>query len=150
MGDKHRGNAGGALNPADFLPGLQPQPGVQVAQGLVQKQNPGHLHQCPGDGHPLLLAAGKLRGLSLQQALDLHQLRRLQSLFVHLLLGQAVLPLPVFQGEPDVLQHRQVGIQGIVLEHQSHSPVLRGQIGHIVLPEKDFSGGWLLQAAEKI
>ena len=150
MGDEHGGDPGGALNPANLLPGLQPESGVQIAQRLVQQENLRHFHQSPGNGHPLLLAAGKLAGLALQQALDLHQLRRLQSLFVHLLLGKFVLPLPVFQGEPDVLQHRQMGIQGIVLEHQPHPPVLRRQIRHVVLAEENLPGSRLLQSAEKV
>ena len=58
-----------------------------------QQKHPGHLHQGPGDGHPLLLAAGKLPGLALQKLLDLHQLGGFQGAAAHLLAGGPLLAL---------------------------------------------------------
>ena len=150
MGDEHRGDTSGALNPPDFLPGLQPQPGVQVGQGLVQQQNPGHFHQSPGNGHPLLLTAGELAGLAVHEILNLHQPGGLQGFFRHLLLGEFVFPFPVFQRERDVLLHRQMRVQGIVLKNQTHSPMLRGQIGDIIFPKENPSAGGFQQTGEKI
>ena len=150
MGDEHGGDAGGALDAADLLPGLQTQSGVQVRKGLVQQQNPGHFHQGTGDSHPLLLAAGELAGLAVHEPLNLHQPGSLQSHVRHLGLGQLVLALPVLQGEGDVLLHRQVGVQGVVLENKTHTSVLRRQVGDIVVAEEDAAAGGLLQSGQKI
>ena len=58
MGDKHSGDAGFFLDLPDLFTGLEPQAGVQVRKGLVQKKDSGELHQSTGDSHALLLAAG--------------------------------------------------------------------------------------------
>ena len=150
MGYKNGGDPRLLLDPANLLPGLEPQPGIQIGKGLVQQQDLRHLHKRPGNGHPLLLTAGKLVGLPGQERVDLHQSGSLQHPLPHLFLGQSVRALPVFQREADVLLHRQVGVQGIVLEHKAHAPVLRRQVGHIVLPKEDSAGGRLFQAAEHI
>ena len=150
MGDEDGGDAGVALDAADLLSRLQAQAGVQVGQGLVQQQHPGHLHHGPGDGHALLLAAGHLAGLAIQQLADLHQVRRLPHPALHLLLGGTVLALEVLQGEADVLPHGQVGIQRVVLEHQAHAPKLRGQVGHVVVAEVDLAAGGLQQPGDQV
>ena len=93
MGDKNGGDAGFLLNPADFLSGLQPEPGIQIGQRLIQQQHLGHFYQRPGNGNPLLLTAGKLAGLPVQKSLNLHQCRRLLGTAMHLRLGELVLPL---------------------------------------------------------
>ena len=99
MGDEEGGDAGLPLDAADLLPGLEPQPGVQIAEGFVQQQHPGPLHQCPGDGHPLLLAAGQLPGPPVHQSLDLYQGGGLLGPAAHLLPGGPVGSLQVLQGE---------------------------------------------------
>ena len=48
------------------------------------------------------------------------------------------------------MQNGHVGIQGIVLENQSNSPVLRGQVRYIPVAEEDSPGGGGLQAADHI
>ena len=134
----------------DLLPGLQTQAGVQIGQGLVQKQHPRHFHQRAGDGHALLLTAGKLAGLAVQQLFDLHQTGRLPGPVQHLLLGQLIRAGQVLQREKDVLQNRHVGIQGVVLEHQPDAALFSGKLGHIVLAEENFAGGGLLQTADHV
>ena len=48
------------------------------------------------------------------------------------------------------MQHRQVGIQGVVLEHQAHPPLFRGQRGDVLLPKENFTGGGLLQPGDHV
>ena len=43
-----------------------------------------------------------------------------------------------------------MGIQSIVLEHQTHTPMLGGELGDIIISEEDFAGGGSLQTAEQI
>ena len=150
MGDEHGGDARFFLNAANFLPGLQTQPRVQIGQGFVQQQHPRHLHQRPGNGHALLLTAGKFAGLAVQQLFDLHQPGRRPGTVQHLLLGQLIRAGQVLQREQDILQHRHVGIQGVVLKHQPNAALFSGKLGHIVLAEENFAGGGLLQTADHV
>ena len=150
MGDEDGGDAGLALDAPQLLPGLEPEPGIQVGKRLVQQQHPGHFYESPGDGHPLLLPAGHLAGLPVQERVNLDKLCRLRRPADHLLFAGPVLALQVFQGEQDVLQHGHVGIQGVVLEHQPHAPVFRGQMGHVLAPKENLPGGGGLQAANHV
>ena len=150
VGDEYGGDAGGLLDAADLLPGLEPQTGVQIGKGFVQQQNSRHFHQRPGNGHALLLATGQLFWLAVHQFFNLHQLRRFQRHVGHLLVGELVLARPVFQRESNILPYRQMGIQGVILEHQPHAPVLRRQVGDVVVAEEDTAGGRLLQSGEQV
>ena len=150
MGDEDGGDTGLPLDSANLLPGLQAQPGVQVGQGLIQQQHRGHLHQRPGDGHPLLLTAGHLTGLPVQKRIDLHQLGGFCGPANHLRLAGPVLALQVFQREENVLQNRHMGVQGIVLEHQTHPAVLRGELGHVLVPKENLSFRGGLEAADHV
>src|SRR5271165_4520940 len=62
VGDEHHGQAAlpphGLQQADDLVPGVL----VEVAGRLVGQQDLGFLDQCPGNGHPLLLAARKLAG----------------------------------------------------------------------------------------
>ena len=98
----------------------------------------------------MLLAAGKLRGLAVHQFRNLHQLRGLLGPGKHLLPGKLLVSLQVLQGEQDVLQYRQVGIEGVILKHHAHAPVLRRQVGHVVFAEEHLALGGSLQAADHV
>ena len=43
-----------------------------------------------------------------------------------------------------------MGVERIVLEHQTHAPLFRGQLGHIVPAEEDAALRGLQQAADEI
>ena len=133
MGDKDGRDPHFPLDAPDLLPQLQPQPGVQVAQRLVQQQNLGLLHQRPGNGHPLLLAAGELSGPALEIVLDLHEAGGL----LRPLPGLLLFHLRVQQREHDVLLHRHVRVQGIVLKDQADAPLLRRQLRHVLAVKVD-------------
>ena len=111
MGHQHHGFA----KPPDKLPHLllqpEPQMVVQSGEGLVQQQNVGIGNQNPCQRRALLLPAGKLGGQVMckgRQAEAVHNgsYHRFPFLPVR---------LPVGPG-PDILQHRHVGKQGIILE----------------------------------
>ena len=138
MGDKNGGDLRLPLDAADLLSRLQAKTGVKVGEGLIQKENPRHLHQRTGNGDTLLLAAGELAGLALHQHLDLHQLRGLKRTFLHFLFGQLLTSPQVLQREENILPHGQVRIEGIVLKHQADTPVFRRKLGHIIVTEEYF------------
>ena len=148
--DEHRGDARLALDAADLLAGLQAQAGVEVGQRLVQQQHAGHLDQRAGDGDALLLPARQLAGLAVEQLADLHEVCGLPGAAQHLVLGGALLAAQVLQRKEYVLQHRQVRIERVVLEHQPHAALLGGQGGDVVLAKVDLAGGGLEQAAQQV
>ena len=59
VGDEDKRDAGVFLNLFQLLLHILAQLQVQCAQRLIQQQNLRLVDQRPGDGHPLLLAAGK-------------------------------------------------------------------------------------------
>ena len=78
---------------------------IQGPQGFVQEQYLGPVHQGPGNGHPLLLAAGQLLDPALFIALEVHQLQHLLYPLLDLRLGE----LLDLEAEGDVIVYVQVG-----------------------------------------
>jgi hypothetical protein len=76
-GDEQRRGAGLAQGIADLAPHLRPQPGVEGVEGLVEQDQGRRWRQRPGQGDPLLLAAGELVGEALGQARETDQLEQL-------------------------------------------------------------------------
>ena len=114
MSDEDHRHAAFLLHALQFGPHLQPQPGVQIRQRLVQHQQLGLHHQRACQRHPLLLAAGKVGRLAPgkvrqpdcgQPFLDTGSQRRT---------AQAV----QLQPEGDVIEHGQMREQGVGLEDQ--------------------------------
>ena len=150
MGDEEGGHAGLTLDAANLLPGLQPQPRVQIGQRLVQQQHPRQLHQRPGDGHALLLAAGKLARAALHQRADLHQRRGLVGPAEHFFFRGTRATLEVLQRKEDILAHGQVRIEGVVLKDHAHAAMLGGQAGHVVIAEENPARGGRFQSADQV
>ena len=128
MGDVDKGDAQLLLQALEFLLHLAAQLQIQGAQGLVQQEDFRPVDKGSGNGHPLLLPAGKLRGLAALVALQLHQLQHLLHFFPYLRLG----PLADFQGIANVLLHAHVGEQGVVLKHRVHVPLVGLGVGHVL------------------
>ena len=150
MGYKDSCYAGFRLDPADFLTRLQAQAGIQVGQWFVQQKDPRPFDQGPGNGNPLLLAAGKFTWPAVHQLVDLHQPGRFQSLLVHLGFRQFLCPFQILQRECDVLPDRQVRIQGITLEDHPDAAVFRRQLSHVIIPEENPPPGRLFQTADHV
>ena len=60
MGHINKGDPHLLLDTLQLVLHILAQPKIQRAQRLVQQQYLGTVHQCPGNGHTLLLSAGKL------------------------------------------------------------------------------------------
>ena len=95
---------------------LFPQVTVQRAEGLVQHQDAGLAHQNACQRGALLLPAGKLGGIALGKRLQPHGTQ-------HFGAGSAA-----GGGAEDILFYGHIGEQRIVLEQQSHAPLLRRQV----------------------
>ena len=135
MGDEDGGHARALLYAADLLAHFQAQAGVEVGKGLVEQKQAGVLHQRPGDGHALLLAAGELGGMALHHRIHVDELGDIHGALEALGLGH----LLHFQREADVLQHRHVRVERVILEHQADAALFRGHVGHVVVVEVDLA-----------
>ena len=98
---------------------INAQLGVQVGQRLVKQQQLGAGGYGTGDGHPLLLAAGKLRGIAVLVHVNTHHPQGVHHPAVDLRLAH----LLDLQAEGDVVVDRHVGPQGVGLEHQIQPPL---------------------------
>ena len=142
MGDVEERHPQLFLQAAQFYLHLPPQLEVQGPQGLVQEEDPGAAGQGPGDGPPLPLSPGKLRRHPFFIAGKLHQVQHLLHRLSLLLLGG----FPQAEAVGDVLPHRHMGKEGVVLEHSIDVPLVGSQSGDVPPFQKDPAAVGLLQA----
>ena len=108
------------------LDNLRARLGIEVPGGLVRQDDPGIVEQCPGDGHPLLLASGQLRGPVRLPVRQTHQREHLPRLA-----AARRRRYPVVEGRQlGVLQGGGAGQEVVVLEDEADLVV--AHIGHIV------------------
>jgi hypothetical protein len=144
VGDVHGGGAQLVLEALEEAAGLQPQPRVQVGQRLVEQEHLRPVGDRPGQGDPLLLAARQLAGAALHGRLQLEAGPGLGGGAVPLGLGH---PLDL-ERVGDVVQHRHVRVQGVVLEHHGHLPPARLDPGHVAPADLDGARGRGLQPGD--
>ena len=144
VGDVDDGHSQLPLNASHLVLHLLPQAAVQGSQGFVH-QHQGRLeHQRPGDGHPLLLPAGKLARPPAFQPFQAHQFQRAADAFPNL---DRVHP-PHFQGKGEVFPDGHVGKQGIVLEDDADVAFTRGEIVYGAPADADAARGGYLKAGQ--
>ena len=137
VGHVDEGDAQLLLHALEFHLHLLAKLKVQGAQRLVQKQHLGLVHQGPGDGHPLLLAAGKLIDPALAVALQVHELQH----GFHLPLDLGLGGLLDAQTEGDVVEHIEVGEQSVLLEHGVDLPLIGRDLGDVRAVHQDLARG---------
>ena len=154
MGDVDEGDAQLLLHGLQFKLHLLAQLQIQRAQGLVQQQDLGLVHQGPGDGDALLLAAGQGVDGALLVAFHLHQLQHpvdpAADLSLHFLLRghpQLLRRLQI-QAEGDVVVHVQVVEQGVLLEHRVDAALVGGDARHVLALEQHLAGGGHFKPAD--
>ena len=141
--DQNRGHAGQAQQSPEILASGVAQPGVQVGKGFVQEEQGGTGGQRAGQRDPLLLPPGELMGSATFEHGEAHQGQGFAGAGEPLRAGQ------VGQAERDVLQHAQVREQRVVLKHQPHAPLLRGQAAHVASCDQDRTGVGRVQASDQ-
>ncbi len=123
----------------------RPGAGVQCAGGLVGQDHRGVPRQGPGDGHPLLLAAGELAGQVLPLVRQAHPL---QGLRWPARRRSSADDAGIQQGQLHILLHGQLGDQVILLEDEAQHlvadlrllVVLHG--GHVHAPQMVGAARW--------
>ena len=120
---------------------------VQRTGGLITQQHLGLCGQRAGDGHALLLPAGKLGRVRARAVLQADNGQKLRHPGLH---RRLVVSLLQPEGEGNVFGHGLLHQQIVALEHHAHAPARRAQLragkGSDVLPgEHDLPGGGALQ-----
>ena len=133
VGHEHGRDPELALHLADGAAQFLADLGVQGAEGLIEQQHLGLVRQRARHRHSLLLAAGELRRQPLIHALERHQPQQLLAA-LPARLGAHV---PHAQRELDVLRHRHVAEQRVVLEHQSHAALAGGDVRDVAPVQRD-------------
>ena len=133
VGDEHRGDAETALQLADLAAHLLAQAGVEIAERLVEQQQVRTDHERAGKRDALLLAARELVGVALGQGAETHELERLPPTPADLLSREPAHPEP----EGDILEHREVRKERVVLEHERHVARVDGRFCDIDAAQAD-------------
>ena len=102
---------------------------VQCRCGLVKQQHLRLHGQCPGNGHPLFLSAGKLSGLGVDIRSHPHLFQVIHGILVGICL---VLLKHLDLSDYTVLQHSHVVKQIKALEHHSHLGAVLGRIDLLI------------------
>ena len=110
--------------------------GVEVAERLVEKEDERLLDQRPPERDALLLAARQLGRLAVQQVPDVEHLGHGGDPRVDLRRG----PLAQLEREADVLEDGHVRVEGVVLEHHRHPPLVGRHPGDVPVAEEDRPG----------
>ena len=120
MGHIYRGNAELPLDPFDGVAHLYPELGIQIGKRLVHQQHLRLNDNSPGQGHPLLLAAGEVGRHTVLQVVNFYDFQNVVDLLFDFLLGQ----FPVLQSEGHVVENVHVGKHGIVLKDHANIPLV--------------------------
>ena len=145
MGDIHRRRAQALLEAGQLRAGLYAQLGIQVGQRLIHKKGLRLADNGPAHGHALALAAGQILGLALEILGQAERFRRLVHLGFDLGFGK----LRQLQGKAHVFLHRQVWVEGIVLEDHGDIAIAWFQVGHVLAVDGDAAAGGRFQARQR-
>ena len=127
MGHIHKSGTQFPVQLSNACAHFRTQLGVQIRQGLVQKEHRRIPHHSATQRHPLPLSAGQVR-------CQFQRLCGRPYLAVDLRLGHP----PQLQTKGHILVHRHVGVQSVALEHHGNVPILGRQIVHY--PVTDLQG----------
>ena len=111
--------------------------GVERAERLVQQQHPRLDGQRAGEGDALPLSTGELGGKAVAGPVQLDQLKQLVHLALDLALDGARLARSGAQAKGDVIEHRHVPEQRVVLENKAHLPLPYVGVGGVLTIEPD-------------
>src|SRR6185369_9348768 len=106
--------------------------GVKGAEGFIEQQHPGLDRQGASERDALALAARQLRRIAIIEPIELHQLQETVDAILDLARLWALAPAAHIETEGDILQHRHVAKQGVVLEHEADLALARGDIRDVL------------------
>ena len=144
VGDVHDRDAQCLVDAADLVLHLLTKPAVQRAEGFVHEDQFRIEYQGTGDGHALLLPAGKLAGTPVLESFQLHQL---QGPF-HPFAALAAVHAADLERKCEIGPHRHVGEEGVVLEHHADAAPAGRQVVDGAAAHEDLARGGRLEAGQ--
>ncbi|CCK17660.1 hypothetical protein BN136_3670 [Cronobacter universalis NCTC 9529] len=142
--DKHKRNAERALQVFQLHLHLLAQFEIERAERFVEQQHARLVHQRAGDGDALALAAGELRRFTRMGKAERHPLQRLAGA------GQPRFFIDAFDHQPvgDVLQHRHMRKQRVILKHRVNVALPRRQLAGFAAKQANRAVAQLLKARD--
>ena len=135
--DDHRRRVRLVVEPAQPLPQLRADAGVQGAERLVEEQHGRIDRERAGETHALPLPARELRRVPLREPVELHELQQLVDALGDLRLRA----LADLQAERDVVVHGHVLEGGVVLEDEADAALLRRPARDVLPVDEDARPG---------
>ena len=126
--------------------------GVQISRRLVRQKHFRLIHQGAGDGHPLLFAAGKFRGLMLHPRSQPHAIQQVPRPYFRLIVRQA----RHAGRQADIFQSRQLGQKVVGLKDKADPAIAEmGEFvfaisGNILPAKNNLTGIGHVQAADQM
>ena len=148
MRDEDAGDVQLVVQPAQPAAQLLAHLGVERAERLVQQQHLRLDRQRAGQRDALALAAGELVRIAVGEPVELHQLQQLEHLAPDLLGGRPLRAPLHPQAEGDVLEHRHVPEQRVVLEHEADLALAHVAVGRVLAVEQHAAAVGRLQAGD--
>ena len=145
VGHDHAALAQRPLQLPELPPQRQAEMLVERGEGLVHQQQHGLRRQRPRQGHALPLAAREGRRQPVGERLQLDQRQQ----FLGAGIGHRGLLAPRERTEADVLAHRQVGEQRVMLEDHADVALLRRQRLHLLPAHRERAGIESLQPGDR-
>ena len=120
------------------------QLGVEVGERLVHQEGLRLAHHRAAHRDALALAAGEGAGLAVEQRLEAERGRHL----VDALLAHGLRDLAQLEAEAEVVAHRHVRVERVVLEHHRDVALPRLHVGHVGVADRDRAVGDLLETRD--
>ena len=144
VGHEHGRGRNLRMEALDLDAHLGAQLGIQVRQRLVEQEHLRIAHDAPAERHPLLLAAGQLLRLALQQFVQPEHAggavdRRLDLGFRRFLVAQA---------ESQIVVDAHMLVERVVLKHHGDVAVARRQMVDHPVADADVAAGDVFQARD--
>ena len=121
---------------------------IQRAKRFIKQQNLRFYSQRARQRHALFLAAGKLCRITIRQMSKLHHLQQ----FCHFRFDRrrirAFTPWQHRQAKSDIVKHRHMAKQRVMLEHETDFTVPRVQTAHVGTVKANMPTGLMLQPGD--
>ncbi len=117
---------------------------VEVRERLVHQERLGLAHDRPAHGDALALSTRERRGLAVEELAEPERLRDL----VHAPFPLRLRHPPELEAVGEVVSHRHVRIERVVLEHHGDVPLLRRLLGHVHVVDQHRAVGDVLEAGD--